>query len=106
MDDNKLNIIEAHSVNHNYDVKALIAEVRRLSAENAALRMSAAMQSEPVTENAVDKCLADVSEEIFDAAIEYIFGTYGQPAELARNAFESGATLGLQIAARIVQYGE
>lgn len=104
MDDNTLALIEARCLDHKFDVRALINEVRTLKADNARLR--AAEGGRDVSDKAIDVLQADIEDEIDYAAIDYIFGTYGRPAALARRAFNDGAKFGIELAARIIEYGK
>ena len=95
MDESTLRLIESRCTDHSYDVKALINEVKYLKAAQAA------------TNRVSDGILiADVKDEINCEAIDYTFGTYGQPAGRTRKAFTAGAYMGIIIAARIVSNGK
>ena len=101
MDDNTLALIEARCLDHKFDVRALINEVRYLKAALGNQRVT-----RDVSDKAIDVLQADVEDEITCEAIDYTFGTYGPEARRTRDAFAAGAYKGIILAARIVQNGK
>lgn len=101
MDDNTLALIESRTLDHKYDVKALINEVRYLKAVVASLTAE-----RDVSDKSIDTLQADIVDEINCEAIDYTFGTYGHQAVAIRAGFVAGAYKGINISARIVQDGK